>query len=530
MTQPKSMPMPKHQPTHQPTPQCAQRRRFLHQSGLAIAALGGSGPLAALAQTQGTLTMAYNVDLPSWDPTVGPSAVNPTIQSLYKAVFAQFIDQNADLSLRPDLLTKWGWNADKTQVSLTVRSGAKWHDGTPVTAEDVAWSLRRAGDSKTGNPIQFLWSKLANIQAQGDTVTADVKEYEPALFKWMAFLTGYVLPKAYFEKVGPAGFEKKPVGCGPYQVLEFVQGSHLKLQAFKDYAGPRPAFETVLVKFTTDPSARVAELQAGRSDLTLEVPYEEAERLKAKGFGASIAPVSDIGMIFLSNVGPMRDDKVRQALAMAIDKKGLAGKLLKGHVKPIDTLQAPGYAAFDASITAPFDPKKAAALMAEAGYTRDKPLRFKVQTTRGFKPKDFEVMQAVAGMWKAIGAEVELEVYEVAKHFELRAQHKLAPAAFYNWGNAIGDPSTSTGFAMFSHSPHSAWKDPKGLDAMIGPLWGEKDEARRIAGYKAVDRHIAAHALVIPLFQYSQTVVYRKGLKFTPHGAGFVLPQAVGRA
>ncbi|KAB7553618.1 ABC transporter substrate-binding protein [Verminephrobacter eiseniae] len=517
-----------HDHIHHP---CAGRRHFLRHSGLALAALGSAaGPLQVLAQTQSTLTIAYNVDLPSWDPTVGPSAVNPTIQSLYKAVFSQFIDQNPDLSLKPDLLSEWGWNADKTQIGMTVRRGAKWHDGSAVSAEDVAWSLRRAGDPKTGNPIQFVWSKVGNVRAQGDKVIADVKEFEPAFFKWMAFLTGYVLPRAHYEKVGAAGFERKPVGSGPYQVEEFVQGSHMRLRAFKGYFGPQPAFETVVVKFTTDPSARVAELESGRSDLTLEIPYEEAERLRGRGFNASIAPVSDIGMIFLTNVEPMTSDKVRQALTLAVDKKGLAERLLKGHVTPIDTLQAKDYAAFDAGIGVPFDARRAAALMAEAGYSRSKPLKFKVQTTRGFKPKDFEVMQAIAGMWKAIGADVELEVYEVAKHYELRAQHKLAPAAFYNWGNSIGDPSTSTGFAMFSHSPHSAWKDPKTLDALIAPLWGEKDEAKRIAGYKAVDRYIADNALVIPLFQYSQTVVYRKGLRFAPHGAGFVLPQTVGRA
>ena len=65
---------------------------------------------------------------------------------------------------------------------------------------------------------------------------------------------------------------------------------------------------------------------------------------------------------------------------------------------------------------------------------------------------------------------------------------------------------------------------------MIAPLWGEKDETKRIAGYKAVNRYIAEHALVIPLFQYYQTVVFRKGLSAKPHGAGFVLPQAVHKA
>lgn len=504
----------------------ATRRDFLRHSGLTLAALGSAGPLQVLAQSGSTLTIAYNVDLPSWDPTVGPSAVNPTIQSLYKAVFSQFIDQNADLSLKPDLLTEWGWNAERTKISLTVRKGAKWHDGNAVTAEDVAWSLRRAGDAATGNPIQFMWAKVANIRAEGDKVTADVKEFEPSFFKWMAFLTGYVLPKAYFEKVGKDGFEKKPVGSGPFMVEEFVAGSHMKLKAFKDYFGPKPAFETVIVKFITDPSARVAELESGRSDLTLEIPFEEYDRLKAKGFGGTNAPVTDIGMIFLTNVEPMLDAKVRKALAMAINKKALTDKLLKGAARPIDTLQAPSYAAYDASIKVAYDPKAAAALMKEAGYSKDKPLKFKVQTTRGFKPKDFEVMQAVLGMWKAIGVEAELEVYEVAKHFELRAQHKLAPAAFYNWGNAIGDPSTSTGFAMFSHSPHSAWKT-KDVDDLIGPLWGEKDEAKRIAGYKKADKYIADNAYVIPLFQYNQTVVFRKGLTAAPHGAGFVLPQTV---
>ena len=83
------------------------RRGFIAHTGLSIAALGSFGPLQALAQTSNTLTMAYNVDLPTWDPTVGPSAVNPSIQSLYKAVFAQFIDQNPDLSFKPDLLTEW---------------------------------------------------------------------------------------------------------------------------------------------------------------------------------------------------------------------------------------------------------------------------------------------------------------------------------------------------------------------------------------------------------------------------------------
>jgi peptide/nickel transport system substrate-binding protein len=505
------------------------RRQLLKTAavGALVAPAAGALPGRVLAASADTLTIAYNVVLPSWDPTVGLSAVNPTIQSIYKTVFDQYIDQNPDISLKPGLLTKWGWNADKTKIEMTVREGAFWHDGTPVTPEDVVWSLQRAGDPKSGNPIQFVWGKIGNFQVNGNVITGDVKEFEPALFKWMAFLTGYVLPKKAHEAAGAEGFEKKPIGSGPYMVEEFQANSFVRLKAFPKYWGPKPQFETVIFKFVPDASQRVNEIQSGSSDITLEVPYDEYDRLRKDAkLQGKCTPISDIGMIFITNEEPMLDKNLRLALHHAIDKKLLVEKLLRGYAVPIDTLEAPEYEAYDPSIKVVHSVEKAKELMAQTPYSTKNPCKFTIQTTRGFKPKDYEVIQAIVGMWRKIGVEANIEVYEIAKHFELRAQHKLAPAAFYNWGNSIGDPSTSTGFAMFSLSPHSAWKT-KDVDDMIGPLWGEKDEAKRIAGYKKVDRYIAEEGYVIPLFQYKQPIVYRKGLDVTTYVAGFLLPQAV---
>ena len=104
---------------------------------------------------------------------------------------------------------------------MDVREGVVWHDGTPFTPEDVVWSIERAGDPKSGNPVAFIWAGIGNFKIDGHRITADVKQFDPTLFKWMAFLTGYVLPKAYYEKVGAEGFEKKPVGTGPYMVDEY---------------------------------------------------------------------------------------------------------------------------------------------------------------------------------------------------------------------------------------------------------------------------------------------------------------------
>jgi peptide/nickel transport system substrate-binding protein len=186
-----------------------------------------------------------------------------------------------------------------------------------------------------------------------------------------------------------------------------------------------------------------------------------------------VAPVSDIGMIFITNRDAMLDENVRLAMIHAVDKKAIVGKLMRGYAVVIDTLEAPQYAAYDPSIKTKYDPELAKQLLAASGFGPDNPVKFTIQTTRGFKPKDYEMTQAVVGMWKKVGIEANIEVYEIAKHYELRARHELAPAAFYNWGNSIGDPSTSTGFAMFGPSPHSAWKT-EDLDKMIGPLWGRR--------------------------------------------------------
>jgi peptide/nickel transport system substrate-binding protein len=498
------------------------RRGFF--AGTAGVAAGLVLPKWAKAQGK-AVTIAYNVNLPSWDPTVGPSAVNPTIQGIYQSVFDQYIAQNPDLSFTGGILEKWGFsNDEKTQIYMDVRQGVKWHDGSDLTPEDVVWSLQRAGDPKTGNPIQFVWGNVKAFSVDGNRVTADLDHFDPSLFPWMAFLTAYVMPKAYYTKVGTEGFEKAPVGTGPYMVDKFERNAFLRLKANPHYWGGTPAYENVVFKFVTDASARVAEVESGASDVTIEIPYQEFDRLKKKpGLVGQTTPVSDIGMIFLNDIGVMLDKNVRLATHHAIDKKAIVERLLRGYGVPIDTLEAPEYMAYDPSIKVAYDPDKAKSLLQASGYSTDNPVTFKIQTTRGFKPKDYEMIQAIVGMWRKVGIEAEIEVYEIAKHYELRAADKLAEAAFYNWGNSIGDPSTSTGFAMFGPSPHSVW-DTEDLDAKIGPLWGEKDEAKRIAGWKDVDRYIAEQGYVIPLLQYVQPIVHSAKVKVVPHVSGALHP------
>src|ERR1700742_2352680 len=139
------------------------RRDLLKFSAFGGAALFAGLPLSEATAQVSELTIAYNVNLPSFDPTVGPSAVNPTIQAIYRSVFDQFIGQKPNLAFEPGVLTAWGWNDDKTKIWMDVRPGVTWHDGTPFTPEDIVWSLQRAGKKETGNPIQFVWVGIDNF-------------------------------------------------------------------------------------------------------------------------------------------------------------------------------------------------------------------------------------------------------------------------------------------------------------------------------------------------------------------------------
>ena len=112
-------------------PDFTRRQAIAAGSGL-IASLLAPVPGARAAVGE-TLTIAFNVNLPSFDPTVGPSSVNPTIQAIYRSVFDQYIGQKPDLSFQPGLLTGWGWNDDKTKVWMDVRSGVTWHNGSAFT-------------------------------------------------------------------------------------------------------------------------------------------------------------------------------------------------------------------------------------------------------------------------------------------------------------------------------------------------------------------------------------------------------------
>jgi peptide/nickel transport system substrate-binding protein len=237
-------------------------------------------------------------------------------------VFDQFILQKPDLKPAPGLLTEWGWNDDRTKVWMTVREGVTWHDGSPFTAEDVAWSLARAADpgDRQPDPVRLVDADQLQGRGQQGHRRRGSSSTRP-IFKWMYFLTGYVLPKAYYEKVGAEGFEAAPIGTGPYMVEKFERNAFVRLKANPNYWGGKPAFETVTIKFVTDAAS-----PRGRSRIR-QLPRHAGNALRGirppEGQGRLPASRADLRHRHDLPQRHRRDARpnVRKAAAHAIDKQ-----------------------------------------------------------------------------------------------------------------------------------------------------------------------------------------------------------------
>jgi peptide/nickel transport system substrate-binding protein len=523
------------------------RREFLKKAAISGSLVIGGISILGCAEKQPPATPTpEEVEMPSkiiiaWPTemtTLHPYKVhrNMLAESPVAAILDRFLTQDRDLKYQPGILEEVKWSEDKLSLTMKVRKGVVFHDGTGLTAEDVVFSFERMKDP--GNAYSGVWKKMEVIETTGNyEVNVTLSKFDPSFTAWLGFLDAFVVSKEYWEKVGEDEFGKNPVGSGPYKVKSYGKGV-LELEAHEDYWMGSPPVKEVVFKEVLDPKSRAAEIESLTSDFTLQIDITDFTRLdnlpSLKGIKAF---VTDVAMLFVAPYKEeLADERVRLALHYAIDKKSIVDNVLLGFGRPVSTTEAPGYMAYDPNFTFPYDLNKAKALMEEAGYSKDNPLRISVMTTKGFVARDFEVMQAIAGMWREIGVEADIETITLAQFFEFRNTGKLANLALYVWSNATGDPINSIGYSQWPNSPFSAWRglkaanlpDQTGLmdeaTQIITPLFTEKNEEKRIESAKVAARWVVEKGLVIPLYQLAQPLIMRREINYEPWPQGYVLP------
>jgi len=500
-----------------------ERRTFLRLALGTAASLGASARLAGAASD--AATVGWPNDVPSWDPN---QRFIPDAQPVFKAVFDQPIDQDPQLRLIPHLIKSWDLAADGMSMAVELRDDVTFHNGDKMTAEDFRFTFFER--IKSGAKIDTVNSmrKVQDIVIESPTrATMRFDSPAPTMPQWMAFLGSYVVPKKYIESEGLDNFLKKPIGTGPYRLAEYELNSRIVLERNDKYWGPKPKLARVTIEIIKDPSARVAAIQSGQVDCTINVPVREVQRFEQDpGFVAEINPITRVILVQVRADLAFADKNVRLAVHHAIDKAALSKAFYGGAAVPLSVFATPGTPGFLSDFQFKYDPDLARQLLAKSNFGPDNPVKIGFATTNGQWPSDYDIARAIVQMWKKVGIDADLQVIEYAKYFELNRGAKLPEATLYSWDNATGDPEIFSGYQLNPKMPFAPWKD-EDIGNRVLALFNVPDYEKRIAGYRELERYAVENGATMPLLQSVVTVVRKKNLAYTKYGNGWLLPQTL---
>jgi peptide/nickel transport system substrate-binding protein len=500
------------------------RRRSTFAFWMAPLLATGSLGSAKAAPARDDLTIAFPIDIPHWDPE-GQTGGLP--MSILNCVFDTPITQTPDMRLAPRAVTDWHWAPDKMSLDIRLRDDIYFHNGDKMTTEDLKYTFDRYQTETL--PQGGTFRRVKEIRVKSDTEATFVLKLPTAtLPARLAIFGSAIIPKAYLEKVGMKEFMAHPIGSGPYKLVSHLRDSRIILEAFDKYWGGRAPIKNVTFEIVKDPTARVAAIEAGRADLTLDVPLRTIDHLsKLPGITAKARPYpAQLQVLMVSDRGAFKDKNVRLAVHHAIDKAALSKAFYNGVAVPISVLAPPGYPGDVPGFTFPYSEGEAKKLMAQSGYSPEHPVKIDFTTTNGVYANDFDVARAIVQMLKKVGADANLEVVELSKYFALNQANKLPEMTLFHWSNPTDDPEIGPGGILDSSRPFSAWKGKEAGDIVAG-LLAETDDAKRMAGYVSFNRYAVEQGWTIPLLQPTMTFAHKSNLNFMPYKTGWLAVNSI---
>lgn len=476
---------------------------FLFATALGLAA----GPALAAKDR-------FVVDLVNEPSSLDPQVQwNPDSYYVYRNIFDNLVTRDDKGAIIPQVATAWKQVSD-TEIEFDLRSDIAFHDGSKLTADDVVFSVKRITDPKFASPQLGQFDKITDAVALSPTkvklVTAGPY---PALLAQLVKLS--IVPKAVVEAVGKDAFNLKPVGSGPYKFESWQRGVNVQLARNDAYWGTKAPFPTVIFRAVPDAATRLANLQAGASDLVVTLDADQAAQLKSAPKAQALIGLTErVAYVRLNTTKPPFDNpKLRLAAAYAIDKQAMIDGLLGGHDKPVPELLTPAIFGWVDGIKAPeHDLAKAKTLIAEAGQAAK--AEIDLATAPVF---DQRIVQAIQQMLTEAGFNVKIAMSDMATYLK-RAQagpETTSLLSFGRWSCACQDADGVLFPLLHKSSGWSAYRNPK-MDALLEEARATLDTNKRLAAYKQVHEIVATDVPVVPLYQ--AVVIYgaAKNLSFQP--------------
>jgi len=453
----------------------------------------------AAAAPEGQIVFAVHVSLaPAWfDPAETPGVITPfmTLYALHDAL----VKPMPGNAWAPSLAESWTASKDGLTVDFVLRKGVRFHNGDPVTADDVKFSFERY----KGSAATTLKARVAAVEIV-DSHHVRFRMKQP----WADFMTFYatpatgaawIVPKKYVEHVGEDGFKKAPVGAGPYRFVSFTPGVELVVEANEGYWRKIPAVKRLVFKSVPDESTRLAMVKRGETDVAYSIRGPNAEEVKRTP-GLTLKPTFPTfteWLLFAQQwdpKSPWSDRRVRRAVNLAIDRKGFSDAEYLGYGKPAPSIIPRDFEFYWPAPAYPFDQARAKQLLAEAGY-----------------PKGFDAVEVVTDA--VYTAEAEAVINGLAA-IAIRARLRpLERAAFYKAdqekqfkhlariGSAAAGNAATRIEAFVISGGNRAYGGYPDIDALFRDQSVEMDRKRREAMLHQIQQIMHERAMFAPIVE-----------------------------
>jgi peptide/nickel transport system substrate-binding protein len=449
------------------------------------------------------VAQALSVGLQSFPANPNPYTSISGLQfNIYYTVFDTLTFMSPSGELTPRLAKSWE-QLDDTHWAFTIQEGVTFHNGDPLTAEDIQFTFEQAFDEENGYAI------LARSKRMTVTVTSDY-EFEiettgpdPVFLRRLVLLP--IFPRNYWEQVGGReAFEQAMIGSGPFKVEGYEPDISLTLVKNEEYFGTPPKLERLTLLNLAEPAVRTSALRTGEVDLIRDVPFDQIGELEGTpGIKLANPPLSVSWLYDINTISghpALEDTKVRQALNYAVDKWAIVDELLQGYGEVLDCqLTTPDTFGYNPNLEPyPYDPDMARQLLSEAGYGPGD-IELTLQYVSGYLPAGDQVGEAVAAYLEDIGITVSIEILEYARY--IRFFYGEVQGDLFNWPprSVAGDAEFVFPFYMCD-SRKPSYCDPQ-LDELFAKSRVEMDPDQRLEMLQEINRYACDEAVQIFLVQ-----------------------------
>ncbi|MBI3328168.1 MAG: ABC transporter substrate-binding protein [Nitrospinae bacterium] len=480
---------------------------------------------------KGTLTIAQHFALdPTWldpqdhivaltqqhyDYLVHDALLKTMPQGLFTYSLAEYAEATVDFST----------------VAFRLRQGLKFHDGHPLTTVDVAWSYR----NYRGVSAKLFKDKLDSRRADGGIELVDERTIifhfkEPFLgfldlYNGASTGIGWIVPKHYYERVGPDGFKERPLGAGPFKFVSQQAGVQMVFEAWEEYWRRAPGVKTIIVKGVRDPTARLAGLQTGELDLAYGMTGRVLKGvMKDPNLRWDPNFTGPWWLMFpgyQESESPFHDKRVRQAVSLALNRRFLSQQETEGAGPPAGNWIGPEYSSAlrtPEDLPVPeYNPTKAKQLLAAAGYANGLQIEWLVPF-----PPYFDMGERLLTDLGSVGIRGKLQILEGpvfrSKTGQGRKGYEGNRTIVQNIGPRPGGAKDSIGVYAICGGPSSFICEPA-----IEELWKRHEAStnteERDRLIKGIQRIIIEEYYFVPI--YNNPFVHTVGPRVLPEGEGF---------